>query len=228
MTDESTPPARRSTRGRRAGVPDGDTEQRILDAARRVFVRRGTGGARLQEVADEAGVTQALVLYYFTSKDALAERVFLDVARTMMNALIGRPTSFDASLESLIEQLVTAYIDAVRHAPFIPGYLLAEAQQQPERVERLVGQAIGTMPSQMAAMMLAHVTREIERRVADGTMRPMTPRQLLVNVMALTIFPFVAQPILRTVMGFDEQRFSDFLDERRRELPAFIINALRP
>lgn len=228
MDHESTPPQRRRSRGRRAGVPDGDTEQHILDAARRVFVRRGTGGARLQEVADEAGVTQALVLYYFKSKDALAERVFLDVAGTMVGALMGRAPRFTDGLETLIEELVTAYIDAVRHAPFIPGYLLAEAQQQPERMERLVSQVIGTMPSNVAAMMLAHVTQEIERRVADKTLRPMAPRQLLVNVMALTVFPFVAQPILQTVLGFDEQRFSDFLDERRRELPAFIINALRP
>lgn len=228
MASESTPPPRRGTRGRRAGVPDGDTERRILDAARRVFVRRGTAGARLQEVADEAGVTQALVLYYFTSKDALAERVFLDVAGSTLDALLGRPPRLTDGLEALIEALVTAYIDAVRHAPFIPGYLLAEAQQHPERLERLVNQAIGTRPSHIATMMLAHVSQEIERRVAEGSIRPMTPRQLLVNVMALTVFPFVAQPILRTVLGFDDQRFAEFLDERRRELPAFIIHALRP
>jgi AcrR family transcriptional regulator len=49
-------------------VTDGDTETRILDAARRVFIRRGTAGARMQEIAAEAGVNQALVHYYFGSK----------------------------------------------------------------------------------------------------------------------------------------------------------------
>jgi TetR/AcrR family transcriptional regulator len=225
MTTERKTP---TPRGRRAGVPDGDTEARILMAARRVFVQRGTAGARLQEVATEAGVTQALVHYYFKSKDALAERVFLDVARSMAAGLVGGAPSPGDSLETLIERLVTAYIDTVRQAPFIPGYLLAEAQQQPERLDRLVNAAIGTMPSVMAAMMLAHVEREIARRVADGTLRPMTPRQLMVNVMALAAFPFVALPVLRATFGFTDDQFAEFLDERRRELPAFIMGALRP
>jgi len=225
MTNERKP---QRSRGRRAGVSDGDTERRILDAARRVFVQRGTAGARLQEIAAEAGVTQALVHYYFKNKDALAERVFLDVGRTMASALVGGGPSPGDSLETLIERLVTAYIDTVRHAPFIPGYLLAEAQQQPDRLDRLVNAAVGTMPSVMAAMMLAHVEQEMGRRIAEGTLRPMTPRQLLVNVMALAVFPFVAQPILRSVFGFDDEQFHQFLDERRRELPAFIVHALRP
>ncbi len=209
-------------------MPDGDTEARILAAARRVFIRKGTAGARLQEIAEEAGVTQALVHYYFKNKDALAERVFLDVARTMTSALVGGAPSLNDSLETLIERLVTAYIDAVRQAPFIPGYLLAEAQQQPERLDRLVDAAIGTMPSVMAAMMLAHVEQEVARRTSDGTLRPMTARQLLVNVMSLAVFPFVALPILRVTLGFDDAQFAEFLDERRRELPSFIIGALRP
>jgi TetR/AcrR family transcriptional regulator len=215
-------------RGRRAGVPDGDTEARILAAARRVFVQRGTAGARLQEIATEAGVTQALVHYYFKNKDALAERVFLDVARTMTAGLVGGVPSPTDSLETLIERLVTAYIDTVREAPFIPGYLLAEAQQQPERLDRLVNAAIGTMPSVMAAMMLAYVEQQIARRIAEGTLRPMTARQLMVNVMALAVFPFVALPVLRATFGFTDEQFAEFLDERRRELPAFIMGALRP
>ena len=50
---------------------DRDTEQRILDAAHRVFLRRGTAGARMQEIADEAAVNKALLHYYFRSKDEI-------------------------------------------------------------------------------------------------------------------------------------------------------------
>jgi len=51
---------------------DGDTEQRILDAAHTVFLRRGTAGARMQEIAKEAAVNSALLHYYFRSKERLA------------------------------------------------------------------------------------------------------------------------------------------------------------
>lgn len=225
MTPEHKSPR---TRGRRAGVAEGDTEARILEAALRVFVRRGTAGARLQEIAAEAGVTQALVHYYFESKDALAERIFFDVARRMTAAVVGGPAPAGEALETLIERFVVVYIDSVRQAPFIPGFLLAEAQQHPDRLDRLVDAAIGTVPSAVATRMLAHVEQEMGRRIAAGTLRPMTPRQLLVNVMALAVVPFVAMPILRVVFGMDEEQFSAFLDERRRELPAFIASALRP
>ncbi|MCU0624827.1 MAG: hypothetical protein MUF53_13340, partial [Gemmatimonadaceae bacterium] len=64
--------------------------------------------------------------------------------------------------------------------------------------------------------------------IAAGTLRPITPRQLLVNVMALTVFPFVGRPILVAALGFSAEDFDRFLDERAAELPGFILNALRP
>ena len=65
-----------------ATVADDGTEQRILDAADAVFVRRGTDGARMQEIAAEAGVNKALLHYYYRTKDGLAEAVFRRVAGT--------------------------------------------------------------------------------------------------------------------------------------------------
>lgn len=221
----ATPSAR--PRGRKAGVPDGDTERRILDAARRVFTRRGTAGTRLREIADEAGVTQALINYYFASKDALAERVFIEAAGVMAAVLRDVPQP-GLTLEGYIERFVTGYIAAVRHAPFLPGYVLAEAQQNPARVDQLVSAALGTVPSQVAGRIQAHLGEVVAARVAAGTMRAMPLRQLLVNVIGLAVFPFIAQPLLRNALQLDDAAFNAFLDERSRELPGFIINALRP
>ena len=97
-----------------------DAEQRILDAARRVFIRRGTAGARMQEIADEAGVNQALLHYYFRSKERLAERVFLEAAGRLFAAVVPALTA-DAPLEEKIERFVHRYIDKVREQPVHPG-----------------------------------------------------------------------------------------------------------
>ena len=67
---------------------DGDTEQRILDAAHAVFVRRGTAGARMQEIAAEAGVNQALLHYYFRNKEQLAQAAFERAAKGFMPAVV--------------------------------------------------------------------------------------------------------------------------------------------
>jgi low affinity Fe/Cu permease len=106
--------------------------------------------------------------------------------------------------------------------------VLAEAQQNPARVDQLVSAALGTVPSQVAGRIQAHLGEVVAARVAAGTMRAMPLRQLLVNVIGLAVFPFIAQPLLRNALQLDDAAFNAFLDERSRELPGFIINALRP
>src|SRR5688572_13967969 len=96
------------------------SEQRILAAARSVFIRRGTAGARMQEIAEEAGVNQALLHYYFRTKDRLAEAVFAEVAGRLAPAIVGALGS-DEPLERKVEEFVRIYIDTARQHPYIPG-----------------------------------------------------------------------------------------------------------
>ena len=211
-----------------AGRPrDLDTESKILAAARTVFTRRGTIGARVQEIAAEAGVNQALVHYYFGSKEALAERVFFEAAGRMSQAMrvVADPT---ATLEQLVERFVAAYIDTVRETPFVPGYVLGEVTQHPERLEALLERALGAGPNQLAMLARTRIETLLQAGAADGSLRPMTTRQFLVNVMALVGFPFIARPILAAVLDVGGASFDEFLDERKRELPGFILRALRP
>src|SRR5215470_18834221 len=84
----AAPRARAVRRADRRRRRDGLTEQRILDAAHAVFVRRGTAGARMQEIAREAGVNQALLHYYFRTKDQLARAAFARAAAEFLPAVI--------------------------------------------------------------------------------------------------------------------------------------------
>lgn len=212
---------------RSANPRDADTEDRILAAARRVFVQRGTAGARMAEIAEEAGVNQALLHYYFRTKDALAERVFLEAAGRLVQAMAPALASA-GSLEALVESFVHRYIDTVRETPFIPAYVLAETHHDPSRAAALIQRATGHIPAEMAAAAIARLSAMIAERVAAGRMRPITPRQLLVNVFGLVVFPFVARPVLLAGLRLDDAAWERFLDERRAELPGFILNALRP
>src|SRR5687768_7583830 len=102
--------------------PDRETEQRILDAARVVFVRRGTAGARMQEIAAEAGVNQALLHYYFRSKERLSSAVFEQFAARLFPALI-RTLGGEASIDDKIDQVVAIYLGNLSRDPYLPGYL---------------------------------------------------------------------------------------------------------
>ena len=203
-----------------------DTEAKILAAARTVFTRHGTAGARMQDIAREAGVNQALLHYYFRTKQALADRVFSDVA-TALFAALPRDLNPAASLSDLIHAFVRLYIDTVRLTPFVPGYVASETNQHPERVAAIIARATGTDPSTETPQLQSKLQMLIDARVAAGEMRPIRAEQLLVNLIALAAFPFIAQRVLTGVYGMDQAQYDRFLDERREELPKFILNALR-
>ena len=206
---------------------DGETEGRILQAAQTVFIRHGTGGARMQDIAQEAGVNQALLHYYFRSKDRLAQAVFRDVAGRVAPSIVAVFGS-DSDIEEKVEQFVQLYIDTLRHSPFIPGYIVAELNFNPERLTMLAAEIASEHLGDAMQSFLPHLAAQLDEHAARGKMRPIAPDQFLVNMVSLCVFPFVVRPVLRLVFGQDEAAFSRFLDERRRELPRFILNGLRP
>lgn len=215
------------TRRAKAAPRDGETEERILRAARSVFLRRGTSGARMQEIAEEAGVNQALLHYYFRSKEGLAEAVFRETAGHLVPALIQLLGS-DATIEQKVERFVQLYIDTVRESPFIPGYIVAELQFHPERITALASEVGGTHPAAIMRGYLRRLGKQIDAEAAAGRLRRIAPQQLLVNLLSLSVFPFIARPLLNVALEMDDAKFNRFLDERRAELPHFILNALRP
>ena len=202
-----------------------ETEARILEAAHRVFVRKGTAGARMQDIAEEAGVNQALLHYYFRSKDRLATAVFTRAASRFVPGIVGTLQS-DAPLAGKIERIVHAYIDIVRERPFIPPYLFAELHHHPERLMHLLEQALPAPPTQIVGGLVARLQAEIDDEVVAGRMRPITAPQLLLNILGLCVFPFLARPILGMGLEMDDPAFAQLLDERRRELPGFILRGL--
>lgn len=205
---------------------DRDTEQRILHAARKVFVARGTAGARVQEIAAEAGVNAALIHYYFRSKEGLAAAVFREAAGRLVPMVAALFVS-DTSLEEKIERFVHLYIDGVRESPFLPGYIVSELHHHPER-QTTLRELAAHAPADTAARAYDRLAADLEKGAAEGRIRRISPEQFMVNLMALSAFPFLARPVLGAALGINAEGFDRFLDERRAQLPSIIIAGLRP
>lgn len=206
--------------------PAAETEQKILEAARSVFIRRGTAGARMQEIAAEAGVNQALLHYYFRSKDQLSAAVFGQMASRLFPALL-QVLSSEASLDAKIDQLIALYHESLSRNPFLPGYVLSELHHNPARIQQVIARIGGGDPKQLVQPMFARLAEQIETEVRAGRMRPITPQQLVVNLVSLCIFPFAARPMLSLMLGLDDDAFPSFIAERQRTLAEFYKNALR-
>lgn len=208
-------------------VHDADTEQRILDAAHAVFLRRGTAGARMQEIAAEAGVNQALLHYYFRSKDRLAEAVFRRAAMRLVPPVLEILAS-DKSLSDKVDAVVTHEIDRLRESPHLPGYIIAELTHHPERAGQLFAGLTGISHGQVAPRVFTILRKQIDEEVASGRMRRIAPEEFVVNLISLCIFPFAGRPLIAALLGLDDAGFEKMMRKRRRELPEFFMGALRP
>ena len=206
---------------------DGDTEKRILDAARAVFIRRGTAGARMQEIAEEAGVNQALLHYYFRSKERLSEAVFSEIAGRMFPAVIAI-LGGDFTIDEKIDRFVDAYLENMSRSPFLPGYLLSELHHHPERIPRLIGSVTGKSLSAALAPALEKLDKQLASEARKGHVRRIGAQQFVVNLLSLCVFPFAARPMFRAAFDMDDDDFAKLISARRKELPQFIRNALRP
>ena len=129
-------------------MADRDTEDRILDAAHTVFLQRGTAGARMQEVADEAGVNKALLHYYFRDKDTLAGAVFEREFRRLVRPVMATLGS-DLPLEDKVRRTVELYVDGLSDFPLMPGYVLAEIHFHPERMEDFLSSVAARQPARV-------------------------------------------------------------------------------
>jgi AcrR family transcriptional regulator len=195
-----------------------NTEQKILEAAKKVFTLKGKGGARMQEIADEAGINKALLHYYYRSKDKLFEAVFIDAFFTMIPDVLDLLKA-DIPLFDKIEQFAKKYIDIFLENPFIPGFVMNELSQNPQRIVDLISNT-GVQPQ--------FFINQVNEEVQKGSIKPVKPQHLIVNLLSMCIFPFIATPILKNILfNQDSEKFTEFIEQRKKEVPEFIINSIK-
>jgi len=219
---------RKTVKSRRPpGAPAGGTEQQILDAAHAVFVRRGTSGARMQDIAAEAGVNQALLHYYFRSKERLSEAVFRRAAAQLLPRVIEAMAS-ELSIEDKVARVVELELDHLLRVPYLPGYIISELHHHPERARQLISAVTGMTPEDVRPRVVTRLREQLDAGVRDGRFRPIAPDQFIVNLFSLCIFPFAARPMLMALLGLDQPGFERFIGQRRDQLTAFVLGAMRP
>ena len=199
---------------------DQNTEQRILDSAKIVFHRKGLSGARMHEIADAAGINKAMLNYYFRSKDKLFEAVFRDGVRKIF-PVIKTIISSDLPLFEKIETFADTYISVLIENPYLPGFILNEVNNNPERLMQVF------LDNVMEMDVYLKFSLQVEEAVKEGIIKPIDSRQLIVNLMSMCIFPFAAKPVIKVLVNLDEENYSSFLEKRKKEIPLFIINAIK-
>jgi len=198
---------------------DETSEEKILDAARAVFLHKGMAGARMQEIADEAGINKALLHYYFKSKELLFDRVFLQAAGKLFPKM-HEILNGDLPLFEKIEKFVDAYIGIMSENPYLPLFVLNEIQRDPEGFYKRMSSALNFPRPEKFLL-------QIDQEIKAGNIKPVSPLQLLMTMLSGTVFPFVAKPLFQAHIGMDEFQFRQFILQRRTEFSRFMIGALK-
>jgi TetR/AcrR family transcriptional regulator len=194
-------------------------EELILQAAHEVFLEKGLAGARMQEIADRAGINKALLHYYFRSKDKLFEMIITRAIGVMLPRLMG-VLETDADLFDKIRGLTHEYIGFVSHNRFLPLFIVNEVNRNPQFFFKSI-----------VAHEKHHLDgfrRQVEAAVAEGRIRPISTAQLLMNMMSMVLFPFLGKPIFQVALGLSDVEFEAEMQRRRTDVAEFIIMSLRP
>ncbi len=197
---------------------DISTEQKILDAARQVFFDKGMAGARMQDIADAAGINKAMLHYYFRNKEKLFQTIFTEAFENFFPKLSSIVDSGENVLTKL-EMLCVAYINQIQSMPYLPLFILSEANYQPEAFLKKMW---GTRKPPVKAFI-----NMIETAVNEGKIKRVDPFQLIMNIVSLSIFPFMAKPLMQYVTGINKKQYDAMMEERKKMVPQLIIQSVK-
>jgi AcrR family transcriptional regulator len=197
-------------------------EQVILETAEVLFLDKGFALTSTTEIARKAGCNQALVHYYFRTKDRLFEIVFEKYATMLTSALYQMPDE-DVSFEENVRKKTRTLFDLMTANPKMPFLLFNELITNPVRQEFLKAK-IGDLPRSYLEKLECDLKAEIEK----GAVRPMSATDLLLTILSLNLGLFLAGPVLAAMTGTATLEFQKILENRKRENITIILKSLHP
>jgi len=194
------------------------TEEKIFEAATEVFVDKGMDGARMQDIANHAGINKALLHYYYRTKDQLFNAVFEMIARKIFKKFA---PVFDENLtlEDKIRFFFKEHISFLQENPRLPGFLLNEVNRHPERIKKLL---INVDFESIWLKLYQQHKEELRKYNITQALMP----QLMISVAAISVFPFAARGILEGILEKIGVDFNAYIEERKDYAADFVIRAI--
>ncbi|MCC3155346.1 TetR/AcrR family transcriptional regulator [Hymenobacter sp. BT770] len=197
---------------------DTSTEERIKEAARKVFLQKGYAATRVKDIAQEAGLNIALLNYYFRSKEKLFDLVMLEKLQQFAGELQRIMLAEATSLREKVELIAAFYVDLLLAQPELPVFIFSELKANPAKLAGIMG----------AQKVLLHSRFAQQLREELGARHSSTnPLHLLMSLLGMAVFPFVARPVLQLAAEQDDAGFTALMQERKRLLPQWFETLLQ-
>lgn len=200
------------------------TEERILAAAKATFYQKGLKGARMQEIADKAGVNKAMLHYYFRSKQKLFDHVLAQGVRMVTPQLMDVFLE-EAELTTKIARLVDITIDLFLEEPYLSNFIINELTNNPEKFFT----SVLDDEEGVVGKVLPVINEQIHTGIKAGSIKSdLKPAELIINILSLCLLPIMAQEVLQKALLLDDERMHRFLVKRKQTVTQFVLSAITP
>jgi TetR/AcrR family transcriptional regulator len=195
------------------------TEEKIFEAATDVFVDKGMDGARMQDIARHAGINKALLHYYYRTKDQLFNAVFEMITGKVLKKFA---PVFDEklTLEEKIRFFFKEHITFLHENPKLPAFVLNEINRNPARIKKLLKNV--HFEKLWLELYHQHKSELGKYNITEDTLA-----QLMVSIVALSVFPFAARGIIEGILDKVGLDFDDYIEQRKEFAAEFVIKAIK-
>lgn len=197
-------------------IKDITSEEKIKEAARKVFTQKGYAATRTRDIAEEAGINLALLNYYFRSKEKLFDIIMMETMQQFIMVMKGVLNNEKTSLEEKLQIIVSNYIDLIIAQPDLPLFMLSEIRSNPDKLL--------TNMNIKEVLLKSHLIKQLGEATKDLGVHPF---HFLMNVLSMTIFPFVGKPLIQKLGDFKEAQFIAMMQQRKVLIPKWIKAMLK-
>ncbi|MBN2412051.1 TetR/AcrR family transcriptional regulator [candidate division KSB1 bacterium] len=200
------------------------TREKILKAAREVFVEKGYDGARMHEIAARAGVNKAMIYYYYSSKDALFESILKESLKRFFDSFFELPDIVDMEAEKLITAFIHAHIDFLAQNPYLPKMIIREIHGSNPVTYKVIQECFD--------LELGKIIHKFEQKIsnasASGEIRSVDAIQTMWNVAAMNLFHFIMKPVINVFFMNKKIDENELLTKRKQAITDLVLNGLLP
>jgi AcrR family transcriptional regulator len=190
-------------------------EEKIVEAARKLFTEKGYHAIKTRDIAKEAGINLALLNYYFRSKEKLFELVVKENITQFMQVIVEIVNDKKTSIQRKIEMLVANYIDMLSVNPDVPLFIVSHTKHNDQRIQM------------RKKVNDSYFMKQVQAEIKSGKIIKINPTNLMLNIVSLTIFPFVARNMLQSNSGLNPEQFRELMEERKKMIPKWIEAMLK-
>ncbi len=202
-----------------------NTEQLILEAAEQEFFAKGFGGARTAVIAEKAGVTHAMLHYYFRKKEYLFERIVAKNISLLAQTITAAMGNSDLPIVERLKSGIAAHFDLIAANPQLPRFFLNEVLSRPEHYH-IMYERIKEVSGKLATLQ-----KDVDEASGRGEIEQVDIRMLLISLLSLNVFPFIAyafiEPVSNELLGGMMADREKYLAMRKAENIEMIMRRIK-